>query len=156
MRNGMFKLALFATVFAVVAVLCGSAATAQDPNLPPTYGTVFLKAGFLPDPYTRDVVAGGPIVTTLGGVRAHVARAPDFRVNYTAGKYALTFFVNSAADTTLLINLPNGTWIADDDSGGNLNPMIRLGNPASGRYDIWVGTIRPDTAAAVLHVTERR
>ena len=156
MRTFFLRLALFAGVFAMLVVLCGGTTSAQDPNLPPTYGTVHLRAGFMPDPYSRDVVAGGPILTTLGGVRAYVARAPDFRVHYTAGNYALTFYAISSADTTLLINLPNGQWVADDDSGGNLNPMIRLVRPMSGQYDIWVGTFGPNTAPAVLHVTELR
>ena len=155
MKTTFFRLALFATVVAALAVLFAGPTSAQDPNLPATYGSVTLRAGFLPDPVVTNVIAGGPIHTTLGGVNAYVARAPDFRVYYTAGKMPLTFYVASVADTTLLINLPNGTWIAHDDSGGDLNPMIHLMNPPSGRYDIWVGTVRPSTASAVLHVTER-
>lgn len=153
MRNFMLRLALFAGVFAMLVV--GTASIAQNPTLPPTYGTVNLTAGFMPDPYVADVIAGGPIHTSLGGVNAYVANAPDFRVNYTAGRFPLTFYVTSAADTTLLINLPNGTWIADDDSGGSLNPMIRLANPPSGQYDIWVGTVGRNTAPALLYITER-
>ncbi|HZZ77080.1 MAG TPA: hypothetical protein VFE62_01095 [Gemmataceae bacterium] len=156
MKRGMLRLALFATVIATLALLFGSTTSAQDPNLPPSYGAVALKAGFLPDPVVVNVVAGGMIHTNLGGVNAYVARNPDFRVYYSAGNNPLTFFVRSASDTTLLINLPNGTWIADDDSDGNLNPRIRLPNPPSGRYDIWVGTFAPATAPAVLFVTERR
>ncbi len=156
MKNYLFRFTLFVGMFAMLAIVVGPTTYAQDPRLPPTYGTVNLRAGFMPDPFVRNVVAGGPNLTTLGGVRAHVANAPDFRVNYTAGKYALTFYATSSADTTLLINLPNGEWIADDDSGGNLNPMIRLANPPSGQYDIWVGTVGRDTAPAALHVTERR
>lgn len=156
MKTFLARLAIVMGVFALLALITGSVTSAQDPNLPPTYGTVFLKAGFMPDPYTANVVAGGPIHTTRGGVSAYVARAPDFRVNYTAGKSALTFYATSSADTTLLINLPDGRWIADDDSGGNLNPMIRLANPMSGQYDIWVGTVGRNTAPAMLHITERR
>lgn len=139
----------------VIVALCGLPVFAQDPNLPPTYGTVSLTAGFMPDPYGARVVAGGPIYTSLGGVNAYVARAPDFRVYYTAGSYPLTFFVTASADTTLLINLPDGSWVADDDSGGSLNPMIRLLSPPSGRYDIWVGTFQPGYPPANLYVTER-
>lgn len=147
----LFCVAVFGLVF-----LSGPAPSAQDPNLPATYGSVNLRAGFMPDPHVRGLVAGGPIPTTLGGVRAYVANAPDYRVYYTAGSYALTFYVTSPADTTLLINMPNGRWVADDDSGGNLNPMLRFANPPSGRYDIWVGTVGTNTAPATLHVTERR
>jgi hypothetical protein len=156
MKSMVLRLALFATVVAALALLFGSTTSAQDPNLPPSYGAVTLRAGFLPDPVVVNVVAGGPIHTNLGGVSAYVARNPDFRVYYTAGRYPLTFYVRSASDTTLLINMPNGTWVADDDSDGSLNPAIRLPNPPSGRYDIWVGTFGPATAPASLYVSERR
>ena len=54
----------------------------------------------------------------------------------------------------MLINLPDGTWIADDDSGGNLNPLLKFAKPQSGRYDIWVGTIGKENASAKLIITE--
>jgi len=149
------KLALtLAMAGAAVALFAGHAAT-QDPTLDPTYGSVKLKAGFMPDPYEKKVVAGGPIKTNLGGVSAFVAKAPDFQLEYTAGKLPLTIHVEAEADTTLLINLPDGTWVANDDQAkGNLNPLLKFAKPQSGRYDIWVGTFGKDTAPAVLKVTE--
>ena len=134
--------------------LCVNRAETQDPNLKPTFGKVDLKAGFPNDPYEVKLTAGGDIQTKLGGVTAWVAKAPDFRLNYTAGKFNLTIYAESKADTTLLINLPDGKWIADDDSGGNLNPLIKIENPKSGQYDIWVGTFGKDNAPAVLKITE--
>jgi hypothetical protein len=140
---------------AVIAFcLCGQAAAQPDPRLNPTYGTAALKAGFQPDPLVKALQAGGELRTNLGGVQAFVAKAPDFRLDYTAGKYPLSFTVKSAGDTTLLINLPNGTWIADDDSGGDLNPLIRIAQPPSGRYDIYVGTIGQAPVDAKLFITE--
>jgi hypothetical protein len=143
-------------VIAVVGCLCLCAGRgdSQDPSLNATYGSVSLKAGFTPDPFTRKVVAGGPIQTKLGGVTAWVAKAPDFKLNYTAGSYALTIRAESAADTTLLVNLPDGTWVADDDSGGDQNPQLKFAKPQSGRYDIWVGTFNKDNAPATLIITE--
>jgi hypothetical protein len=141
-------------VVAALVCLYAGLATAQDISLNPTFGSVTLKAGFLPDPYTKEVVAGGPIQTNKGGVRAWIANAPDFKLYYTAGNFPLTIHVDSAADTTLLINLPDGTWIADDDSGGNLNPLIKLARPQSGRYDIYVGTFNRENARAKLYITE--
>jgi len=92
----------------------------------------------------------------VGGVKMQVANAPDFSVNYTAGILPLAFYVRSRADTTLLINLPDGTWIADDDSDGNFNPVIKLNRPQTGRYDIWVGTFNGGNPAATLYITELR
>lgn len=138
----------------LIACACVAPVASQDPSLKPLYGSVDLKAGFTPDPFTKEVTAGGPIRTDLGGVNAYVSNAPDFSLNYTAGTFALTFHVESKADTTLLINLPDGKWIANDDGAGNLNPMIKLNNPPSGRYDIYVGTFGKDTAPAILYITE--
>lgn len=138
-------------------LVLGTAGLAQaqpDPNLKPTFGSVKLNAGFLPDPFTIDLQAGGNIRTKLGGVNAYVAKAPDFSLHYTKGKYPLSFTVKSTGDTTLLINLPDSSWIANDDGGGGLDPLIRIAEPASGRYDIYVGTYQKDLVAATLHITE--
>src|SRR5436190_18085410 len=83
---------------AVLILLAASPIYAQsrpDPNLDPTYGAVTLAAGFNPDPVTKEVQAGGELTTKLGGVSAHVAKAPDFRLNFTAGNSALVFTVKS-------------------------------------------------------------
>jgi hypothetical protein len=149
------RLALGLGLVAVLACLCTSRAEAQNVNLNPTFGTVNLRTGFLPDPFVKNLVAGGNIQTNLGGVNAWVANAPDFRVNYTAGTLPLTFYVSSPGDTTLLINLPDGTWVANDDGAGNLNPQITLPNAQSGQYDIWVGSFNQGAnPQARLFVTE--
>ena len=155
MKVASMRLALVVMVAAgMVALFTGHAST-QDPNLKPTFGSVKLEAGFEPDPYAKKVIAGGPIETKLGGVKAYVAKEPDFKLEYKAGKFALTIHVESEADTTLLINLPDGTWVANDDQAeGNLNPLLKFEKPQSGRYDIWVGTFKKDTAPAVLKITE--
>jgi hypothetical protein len=129
-------------------------AAPQDPALKPTFGAVELKAGFTPDPYKKELVAGGEIETKKGGFTHWVAKAPDFQLNYKAGGFPLTIYAESPGDTTLLINLPDGTWVADDDSGGMLNPKLKFEKPQSGRYDIWVGTIGKDNAKATLFITE--
>jgi hypothetical protein len=113
-------------------------------NGTPTYGSVRLQAGFTPDPYRVNVVAGGETNATnlqLGQncVGFVAAGQPDFRVGYEAGSYPLSFFVESTADTTLIINGPNGEWYCNDDYSGN-NPRVTLSRPTSGQYDIWVGT----------------
>jgi hypothetical protein len=150
----MFRSTRLIAGFALVFLTVGRVQAQPDPNLKPTYGSVKLASGFLPDPFTKDVQAGGNIRTSMGGVNTHVAKAPDFSLHYTRGKYPLSFTVKSAGDTTLLVNLPDGTWMADDDGGGGLDPLIRIANPQSGRYDIYVGTFRKDLVAATLHITE--
>ena len=124
-----------------VALLAGPSLFAQDPELKASYGEVELKADFQPDPHVVKVVAGGPLEIDKGGFKHFIGKAPDFRLIYQAGKYPLFIRADSKDDTTLLIKTPDGTWIVDDDSGGGNNPMIKLANPKSGRYEIWVGTI---------------
>jgi hypothetical protein len=151
---GVGRPAMRLGAIALLVSLCVGRAETQNPSLGATFGSVKLKAGFLPDPYTRNLVAGGNIQTKLGGVTAWVANAPAFKLYYEAGNFPLTIYVESGADTTLLINLPDGSWIADDDSGGNLNPLLKFARPQSGRNDIWVGTIGRNTANATLKITE--
>jgi hypothetical protein len=117
-----------------------------DFTLNPTYGAVDLVSGFQPDPHTVGIQAGGELDASAMGVPGclgWVARAPDYRVNWTAGSGALplVFSVAAEADTTLVINDAEGNWVCDDDGGNNgLNPAITFANPVSGQYDIWVGT----------------
>jgi hypothetical protein len=151
-RGGLF--AVLGGLVVLAGICARGPAQAQDPSLKPTYGSVTLNAGFPRDPHVVKLEAGGEIKTNKGGFAHYVARAPDFSLNYNAGNFALTIYTESKADTTLLINLPDGTWIADDDSGGNLNALLKFNKPQSGRYDIWVGTIGKGTAPAVLKITE--
>jgi hypothetical protein len=148
------RTALRLGVVAVLACVYAGHATAQNVDLEPAYGSVTVKAGSLSGPFAKQVMAGGEIRTNLGGVKAWIAEAPDFKLYYTAGKGPLTISVDSRADTTLLINLPDGTWIADDDSGGDRNPLIRLREPQSGRYDIYVGTFNRGAARATLFIAD--
>lgn len=127
----------------------------QDINLNSNYGAVTLKAGFLPDPYTKALVAGGPMQVNIAGVPQHITKTPDFKLHYKAGNFPLIIHVQSKSDTTLLINLPDGSWVANDDGPNNgLNPLIRFAKPMSGWYTIWVGTFGKDTANATLFITE--
>lgn len=48
----------------------------------------------------------------------------------------------SSCDTVLLVRTPDGNWYFDDDSNGNLDPMLDIYGAAmlNGRVDVWVGT----------------
>ena len=132
-------------IFAIAAVASAGAAVpaiAQDPSAASLNGELNLSAGFPNDPRVIDVAAGGTIdASRLGGnCRGVVANNPDFKVSYSAGSLPLIISVDSKADTTLVINGPDGRWYCDDDGGNGVNPSIRFNNPQSGRYDIFVGT----------------
>ncbi|MGV8840454.1 MAG: hypothetical protein ACWA6X_09140 [Bauldia sp.] len=141
-----------------MSLLAGGTALAQDYTLPAAYGEITLNASFSPDPYTVDVVAGGTIdASTLGPeCRGYIANAPDFQLTYTAGSWPLYFSVLSEADTTLVINGPDGAWHCNDDYDG-FDPAVIFGAGATapgGTYDIWVGTYGSNTASATLYISE--
>lgn len=127
---------------AVITIVATSAATAQNYTLNPSFGTQWLSAGFSPDPYRVPVTAGGRLNAANVGCAGYIANAPDFRLNYQAGGYPLYVSVQSAADTTLAINAPDGQWYCNDDFNG-LNPAVVFANPMSGQYDIWIGSYNP-------------
>ena len=130
-----------AAALATVAVI---PASAQDFNAAPNYGTLNLATGFTPDPAMVQVQSGGNLNAERisPNCRGFISNAPDIRLNFAGGSnLPLVISVASQADTTLVINGPDGRWYCDDDGGANgLNPGIRFNNPASGRYEIWVGT----------------
>lgn len=148
------------TIAAGVALAAAAAgvAVAQDFRQNPTYGTLNLSAGFLPDPQVVNLQSGGSInaQSLSSSCRGFIANAPDVRLNYRAGSYPLIISVNSGVDTTLVVNGPDGSWYCDDDGGVNgLNPALRFGSPANGQYDIWVGTYgNASLQNAQLHISE--
>mgnify|MGYP003626486077 FL=1 len=155
----MFKPFRLAAAAVLAVNFLGSTAQAQNWNLHPSYGSVTLNAGFVPDPRTRTVRAGGDQQYSGGQGcpgGGWFANAPDYRVNYRAGSYpSLTFYVSAPGDTMLLINDPSARWYCNDDYNG-LDPLIRFNNPQSGQYDIWVGTYnRSRVHNATIYITER-
>jgi hypothetical protein len=150
---------IFAAGAALAAVAAAGVATAQNYNLNPAYGTVNLTAGFTPDPYVVNVASGGrndASQTVSSSCRGFVADAPDVRLNYSSGSFPLIISVNSSADTTLVVNAPDGSWYCDDDGGNQgMNPSLRFNNPQRGQYDIWIGTYgNASNQPAQLHISE--
>lgn len=129
---------------------------AQDYTEDPTYGSINLEEGFLPDPHAVSLTAGGSIEVNLGSCNyGFVADAPDVNFRYTtSGGSDLFIYVNSGDDTTLLINKPDGTWVCNDDGLGNSNPVVVVPGAASGLYNIWVGTYGDALSEATLSVSE--
>jgi len=144
---------------AVIAVsLAASPASAQNTNARPNYGTVNLRAGFAEDPNVTNVRSGGSINAERIGdsCRGFISDAPDVRLVYGSGSLPLIISASSRADTTLVVNAPDGSWYCDDDGGVNgLNPSVRFDRPQSGRYEIWVGTYGSSSLQpAQLHISE--
>jgi S1-C subfamily serine protease len=126
----------------------------------PSFASESLEAGFTPDPYTLEMVSGGEVeVSYLGGdCTGYAAVAPDYRLRWTGNSSELRiFFVpEDGGDTTLLVNLPDGSWVCNDDADGILDPMIVFETPEAGQYDVWVGSYEAGAfVSGRLHVTER-
>lgn len=73
--------------------------------------------------------------------RGWVTTRPDFTFYLSSlSGYDLDIRVTSECDAVLLVNSAAANWYYDDDGNGNLDPQVRLSNPSSGWYDVWVGT----------------
>ncbi len=127
-------------------------------SAPGVYGQVSLTNGFEPDPYTVTVNGGGAIdASTLNeSCAGYIDARASFTLNYRAGEWPLYISGASDADTTLVVRTPNGSWVCDDDSGGNLNPRVGWDDPASGRYQVWLGRFgaQNETATGTLRISE--
>ncbi len=129
---------------------------ALDPTAAPNFGEVNLAAGFAPDPQTVEVISGGSVdvgALNLGtGCYGYAAGAPDYRINWSGSVANLRVFFAGEGDTTLIVNLPDGTWACNDDFSG-LSPLVNIANPAAGTYNIWVGSFGSTYESGTLYVT---
>ena len=123
-------------------------ATELDYSADPDFGTVVLQAGFTPNPNVSGIVSFGGVVDTsyLGGdCVGYTARAPHVRLMWsgTSNELGIFFTEDAGEDATLVVNLPNASWVCNDDYAGSLDPLIVLENPPEGQYDIWIGSYEP-------------
>lgn len=155
-RTRPFVLALFMLGTAAVT----GSLSAQNFKARPTYGFVELTAGFDDAPRVFEVTAGGETnverdLALPPACEGFInAGAPDLSINYEAGQAPFQIYVEATTDTTLIINDPFGQWQCDDDSIG-LNPAKRFAQPASGQYDVWVGTFDRTRTRARVYIAEK-
>lgn len=127
-------------------------------SLPAAFGSTSITSGFVPDPFTVGMTAGGPanVAYLGGGCSGHTTSAPSFSVNYTSGAFpTLRFYFIGAGDTTMIINSPSGSYACVDDSFGTVDPTIDFNSPSSGRYDVWIATFGAgQSIGGTLYVTE--
>ena len=130
------------TAVAALLAMTAPALACPDYQAPPSFGEISLSAGFNPDPYVRNIRAGGgyDLAACAGsnGWSGSVASAPDFDLYWEGASAQLTIAAEVPADAVLLINGPDGQWYFDDDTSGS-NPVITFRNPQPGLYDIWIG-----------------
>ena len=144
-------------VLAVVTLSSVAPVAAQNWKAAPLYETLNLTAGFMPDPVSRSLQAGGAQSNPIEGTGCAGfinADRPDYDLNYTAGSSSLYIYARSGSDITLLVNDPSGGWFCSDDWDGT-DPMVQFDNPRSGNYNVWVGTYSSgQTQEATLYFTE--
>lgn len=123
--------------------------TAPGSGVASNFGTVTLAAGFNPDPHVVEGTSGGQVRADAKSseCKGWIAEDPD-HVLIAATEFSLMRLVVSAgeADTTLVVQRPDGVFLCDDDGGGSRQPLVS-GAFAPGTYRIWVGTFEPQTAS---------
>jgi len=111
------------------------------------FATTTLEAG--DEAFSVDLRSGGNLDVRsmrLGSACVGFAMArPDVIVRSVDSPPRLDLSVRAnGGDTTLIVHTPDGRWLCNDDGGGGTNPRLRIESPASGQYDIWVGSYRAD------------
>ena len=130
-------------------------------NNPTVFGQDTIYANFWPDPYIRNLTAGGTTnlancVPFLGP--GWVVNRPDFRFFYSGQspteRLTIALEARSDVDTILIVNAPDGTWHYNDDYRG-FNSAITFVKPLQGQYDVWTGSYyRSSNNPAQLIITE--
>ncbi len=155
------RITCFVTAFTVVLLLAALTVSARDglnPAGEPRYGSHLLAPGFSPAPARYDALSGGDIdVRSLNlgdNCLGYAASDPDFLIELTGEFARITFLNASAQDTTLIINLPNGSWACNDDTNG-LNPALVFHNAPLGGYRVWIGSYAAEANdESALYISE--
>lgn len=131
----------FTALAFAAAVVAAPVAACPDWQGSPYFGQINLYAGFQPDPFVRNVTAGGTtnLQNCIGGTAGFVTTRPDFDLYWDGSSAQLTIAIESNADAVLLVNAPDGQWYFSDDYRGT-NPALTFVNPQVGLYDIWIGS----------------
>lgn len=141
-----------ASVGVVVALFISSTAFAQS-----NFGTVNLTTGFTPDPQVFSGTSGGAMAAQNmnSACRGWISPTPDHLLVLNSAFSFLRVFVESSADTTLVVQLPNGQMLCNDDAYGN-NPAVEQ-SWSPGTYKIWIGSYQQgQNSQYTLKLTELR
>lgn len=98
--------------------------------------------------------AGGPmLLSSLDPCgRGYATSAPSHALLVPAGIGTVSLRVQSAFDSTLMVELPDGRRVCDDDGGGGLQPLLRV-MPGAGELRVWVGHYTGGTGVYSLMVS---
>jgi len=138
-------------------------APAPQPAACPTWANpgqmIYISGQQLYSPTSYQVMAGGTTQISDCGVNgwgyANTVPHYSFMLSGMEEYGRLEIEVTSAScDTTLLVNTPTTTWYFDDDSRGNLQPLLNIPSSAqlNGRLDLWVGTYNGSACPATVEL----
>ncbi len=157
----MLKTTVAMGTLALGALGMAASGSAQDISADPISDTVYLEAGFVPDPTVVSVISGGDIDvgTVVSDCSGYISDAPDVRLTFSASNSAsaapLYIHAISSEDTTLVINAPDGQWYCNDDGSEGLNPLVVFGPAQTGNYEIWIGSFEKGAYnEATLNISE--
>jgi len=125
-----------AACLAIVSMAVASPAAAQE--------YVELTGGFGPDSHNVTAYAGGDIDASsiAGSCVGMVGETPQVTLYFTAYGGPLIISAYSEADTSLVVQAPDGRWYCNDDTEG-LNPRVNWNSARSGEYRIHIGAVSP-------------
>ena len=160
--SGVGGATLLATVLATVMALSASAQTRR--LLAGGGRSLFAVADLSLDdePFRTQLRSGGNLDVRsmdLGpGCVGFAMERPDVIVHLRETAARLAFSVRAnGGDTTLVVHTPDGRWLCNDDGPSGSDPRIDIESPASGQYDVWVGSYRADQhLRATLRARARR
>ncbi len=70
---------------------------------------------------------------------------PDLAFDWKGDADQLNVFFEGDGDSTLLVVTPEGRVLCNDDaSAENMNPLVTLDSPETGRYAVFVGRVSPE------------
>ncbi len=133
-------------------------ASTADISLPARYGNRTISGGFLPDPWSMDVTAGGPLrandaINSNTFCSGYITAEPTVQVRYD-GSSDFHIYTSGSADVTLAVNGPDGTWYCNDDGASGANAGVSLTSGTTGTYDIYVGTFSQGDRQTRLNISE--
>jgi hypothetical protein len=112
------------------------------------FGTISLRAGFMPDPHTATGVSGGAVAASTwnASCAGYVSQTPDHLLHAQTAFSSLRVLARSDGDITLVVQRPDGSYVCDDDTEGT-DPVVDLGAAAAGVYRIWIGNYAAGASA---------
>lgn len=151
------------TFLTLVLLLTGTALAqgdaTPDSQAPSAYITINLAAGFPLDPFFVSANGGGAMdaSTLAAGCTGFINTDPTVTVDWTGEADFIKAFFVSDHDPILVVQTPGGEYLCNDDANSLLlDPVVRIDEPAAGRYNVWVGSSAADQLLpGVLVLTTR-